>query len=1285
MKRIFITFMLLILFSLSANAADYNMTLGDSQADLAGFVADGSEQYSGNGSWANNTTVVSELYLPLTPLGTFTIDDIKTIYYYSKKPIITDGSNPYNYFLKIYTEADGVNDDASWYGYRLNAEPYFANSLNGPANTWNRWNTDAGTNQLVFFDANRPGVGYGFYGSPALQDLQAGTVDWGTWKAGASGSVDYGPETVKYIAMGTGSAWNSIFNGNLDKIYIELNSGNTLTIDLESNQPSEVWVDDDWAGSTAGQEVESGKYFGINAFDNIQDGINAVINSTVNVANGTYVLSATLNVNKHVDLVGESQAGVIIDASGRGTGYGIQVMSDDVTMRNFTILPPIVAGSVGTSGGGGYAIHATFNHTSPYSEYQNLTLRNITIENGNRTAFDIHGYDGVVLENLTARNAAYGNGVQLTGCENATVTGLTCENNAWGSIAAYCSKSTYLNRASDNITFDFALNNIDAAFYVEDEFGLTNTNINVLNWTYAVNNEYNSPTAGITYYVDTPLQDALDMGAFLNATKFGNLLSVVYEPGMAVYHVGPGMLIQRSIDVAATGNDIYVHPGLYKERISISKSLALHGATYNLGKNGYTRPAAYAWDSNVESIIRNPDPALTTSNVVDILNTDDVLFEGFVVQSLNALPSSANDHLVRIYAHTQGCDNITVRNNVIGPNTNTTAQLGANGRMGLYLAAPNYSDFDITNSTFEDNLIYDCLGNGNNVFIWGGAEGYSSERGEFTGTIFENNEICGSHRSGIEMAGSCDGLVIKNNKIYDNGDLSNPDPALKYGNGIVIIRMGSDKTSLTGEGPDNLTIYGNEIYDNEKNGIYMGPVNSNYKIYNNYFHDNGFDAVVLDLNESYHSGATPVYNATSNIQLNYNVIIDNTGFGARVIGSPTNGFILDGEFNWWGDCTGPTHSSNPSGIGEEVSDNVDFDPWIGHIDSFFDVTFWLTPSLLAGQDGNQVSLWEDASCNGHDATMPDGEKQPVYHSNPGIEFITNQTYGMSDAMKMDYSADITSDVTDEFNPELDDMSLLVTFRPENLTDRQVIFKAGETTSGYVIYMDNGYLCAGMYNKVERKFIIHTTPLTAGQWYMAHLEYTEADGLRLILDNSGSAWLSLRGLSKDGETPCGVGAAVGGVRFHDYNTALDYSRNFDGIIGDVMLGHTDDFTGLYAYLGDRYGITTSYPAPAPRLSEDWEYFEENDAEGFGYTSHIVNVYPNPFGENAQITVNCIEGQNIRIELFDASGRKVQSVYSGSIASGNTDFNIDGTELNTGVYMIKVSGGTFTESHEIIIIK
>ena len=68
----------------------------------------------------------------------------------------------------------------------------------------------------------------------------------------------------------------------------------------------------------------------------------------------------------------------------------------------------------------------------------------------------------------------------------------------------------------------------------------------------------------------------------------------------------------------------------------------------------------------------------------------------------------------------------------------------------------------------------------------------------------------------------------------------------------------------------------------------------------------------------------PAVNAT-NIHANFNNIIGSDSSG--IFNNGTG--IIDARLNWWGNETGPYHpTTNPSGTGNIVSDNVDYKPWL---------------------------------------------------------------------------------------------------------------------------------------------------------------------------------------------------------------------------------------------------------------------------------------------------------------------------------------------------------------------
>ncbi|WP_377174652.1 right-handed parallel beta-helix repeat-containing protein [Roseibacillus ishigakijimensis] len=297
----------------------------------------------------------------------------------------------------------------------------------------------------------------------------------------------------------------------------------------------------------------------------------------IELANGTYSLSGTLNINKSLTIVGESESGVIIDASGNGASWGIKVQADDVTLDTFTMRPPLVPGSVGTSGGGGYAIHAQFDAGIPQA-HKNLTLANITIRDGNRSSFDVNGYDGVTLTNLTATGNAVGNGIQVSGCTDVIMTGCEVSGNAWGAIAVYVSKPGQLNRPSSNVVFDFTANpDLEGIFYIEDQDGLTNSGIAVDGASHKVVGK-----GSTTQHLFLNTGDEDDAFALMDA------IEARFPTSLAAYDLATGHLIvnpageagviQAAIDAAEEGDVIALPAGIFTEELVIDKRISLRGA-----------------------------------------------------------------------------------------------------------------------------------------------------------------------------------------------------------------------------------------------------------------------------------------------------------------------------------------------------------------------------------------------------------------------------------------------------------------------------------------------------------------------------------------------------------------------------------------------------------------------------------------------------------------------------------------------------------------------------------
>jgi len=67
----------------------------------------------------------------------------------------------------------------------------------------------------------------------------------------------------------------------------------------------------------------------------------------------------------------------------------------------------------------------------------------------------------------------------------------------------------------------------------------------------------------------------------------------------------------------------------------------------------------------------------------------------------------------------------------------------------------------------------------------------------------------------------------------------------------------------------------------------------------------------------------------STVKIGCSNIHDNIGMGV----DNTSGEELEARSNWWGTTTGPTHTDNLGGTGDEVSDDVQYDPWLVYPDT----------------------------------------------------------------------------------------------------------------------------------------------------------------------------------------------------------------------------------------------------------------------------------------------------------------------------------------------------------------
>ncbi len=81
-----------------------------------------------------------------------------------------------------------------------------------------------------------------------------------------------------------------------------------------------------------------------------------------------------------------------------------------------------------------------------------------------------------------------------------------------------------------------------------------------------------------------------------------------------------------------------------------------------------------------------------------------------------------------------------------------------------------------------------------------------------------------------------------------------------------------------------------------------------------------------------------------------------------------------------------------------------------------------------------------------------------------------------------------------------------------------------------------------------------------------------------------------------------------------------------------------------------------------------------------------AYPNPFNPSTTIRFGTAVETDITVELYDAAGKLVRTLYEGVPKPGalNT-ITIDGSRLTSGTYLVKLTSSDFQTSRQIVLLK
>ena len=711
---------------------------------------------------------------------------------------------------------------------------------------------------------------------------------------------------------------------------------------------------------------------------------------TILVLSGWYFESIV--IDKPISLVAENKENTIMCPSGRKLSAPeemdiISILSDNVKVSGFTIQyigvrEYMLGAGVGLHGVSnceisnniimrnryGIRLESSSNNTISGNEISLNRGGGIFLERdcdkniiANNTVKWNSGLGGILLKtsndyNLIENNEVMSNlgeGIKLLDSSNHNIVrnssssnndvdgiyvGKSSDNLITGNICASNGRGIMLMDSSHNnqVIKNRLISNMDVDIHISED---SSNNIVENNTVERKKFGILPPEPlGINYYVSTAGDDANDGHSREEAKR----------------------TIENTIKTASAGDTIFVLSGWYCESIVIDKPISL------IGENKET------------TIMTSREPnAPEEIDIIRILS-DNVKVSGFTIQDLGM-----REYMLGAGVGLHGVSNCEISNNIImrnnhgirlessSNNTISSNEISLNRGGGIFLR-PDCDKNTIANNTVK----------------WNGALGGIFLRTSCDYNLIENNEVMSNPGHGIKLLDSSNHNIVRNNSSSNNDvdgiyagessdNLITGNTCTSNGHGIILTHRSHNNRVINNslisnmddgihiEEGDNNIVENNTVERNKPYGIHLmhcsnntikgNTVNltgccgirvyysSSNKIINNRVLNtsvgcenragiaietsshNEISSNIISMNPL---GITLVRDSIGN-RINQNNIEGNKDmFGGKAIENQSLAEV-DATNNWWGDPSGPWHPRlNPTGKGNEVSNNVLFKPWL---------------------------------------------------------------------------------------------------------------------------------------------------------------------------------------------------------------------------------------------------------------------------------------------------------------------------------------------------------------------
>jgi hypothetical protein len=86
-----------------------------------------------------------------------------------------------------------------------------------------------------------------------------------------------------------------------------------------------------------------------------------------------------------------------------------------------------------------------------------------------------------------------------------------------------------------------------------------------------------------------------------------------------------------------------------------------------------------------------------------------------------------------------------------------------------------------------------------------------------------------------------------------------------------------------------------------------------------------------------------------------------------------------------------------------------------------------------------------------------------------------------------------------------------------------------------------------------------------------------------------------------------------------------------------------------------------------------------------TNFLAQNFPNPFNPSTTISFNLLSAGQVNLTVYDMLGREVAVLVNDMLNAGTHNVNFDASKLTSGVYMYKLTSGSFQQTRKMMLVK